>query len=200
MSINVRVSESNQAKQTDSQFGEYFRCIEIMGMRPNLNLSRFKRRYRLALELRDDAFLGSSRLTPKLYTSVLRITLAYGALESLEAFENKKNQAVMSVSCARAYKSEQFKKFRMFLERESEESVKGELIKLADSKRDANIRPVINALRHSMVHGQFNPTAANLLNLRSLELVIAIENAFLKSLEHRSKSIFQQEVDRLKRN
>jgi len=173
-------------------FSSYVKRLKANGKSPNKNLSRFAARYKLAKQLKFNAFDSRSELNSSMYTSALRIALAVGAMESLQAYLGKRKIALKNIKLADYYRLKNLEGLRQHLETESAASLRGELQKLASSAGDSNLTPVILALRHSMLHGQFSPSASKLTGENGLIFLLKIEGLIFSSMDEISSTIFDR--------
>lgn len=171
-------------------FSAYARAQRRLGAKPDVQLARFAARYRLAGQISSIELLGFSAASSESYTVAMRIALAYSAVEILEAKIGKNKLAVLDAKLAEKFKSHKLEATLAYLEGESNPSLKKQLAKFRKSKGDSNVSPVIRAIRHSMFHGQFTPTAAGLEVRYRRQALIELELALFKSLNDASAKYF----------
>ena len=122
----------------------------------------------------------------------LRISLAYSALEQLESFLEKKRIPIKSPECASAFKARELSKFRVFLLETSDTSLRNRIEKLSKSLGDQDVRPVIEALRHTMFHGRFNPSATDLRSKAGRSFLSDLEHSLFARLDDLAEGAFAQ--------
>ena len=155
---------------------------DSLGIPKEKKLARFATRYRFAGQLKSIELLGSSSTANELYTLVLRISLAYSALESLDKHLGDR-KSVKSENVASMLRSKNLSKFMDFIIGESDKSLSNRLKTFYDSKKSSDVRPIIEALRHSMFHGQFNPTASRLSTKSGREMLGELDLAIFKHMD-----------------
>ncbi len=125
---------------------------------------------------------------------VLRIALAYSALEQLEVFLGKKRMPIKSAECASTFRGQGLSRFREFLKETSDTSLKNRIKKLHESRGDQDVRPVIEALRHTMFHGRFNPSATSLRNKAGRSFLNDLEHALFARLDYIADLAFAAQI------
>lgn len=159
-------------------YGAYAAKCRKAGIKPDNRAAKFASRYKFAGQLNSIELLGYGIKSSEVYKVLLRMCLAYSALEQLQVLVDRKNLPIKNEQLAKDIKSSKFKKFQEFLLSESEAALERELSKFLSSKRDANLSPAVRAIRHTMFHGNLNPsraglgTKSDLLFLENLERVL----------------------------
>jgi len=171
-------------------YTKYVKTLAANGTRPPSIVAKFATRYKFAGQINSLEILGASDSISEAYLLCLRLSLAYSALETLESAVSSKNIPLKSAGLAKVYKSSRLEKFRAFLVEESDSSLRGELKKLAESKNDSNLNPVIRALRHTMFHGTFNPTRAGITTKTSIAFIRELEKTLFLTMESRAEPLF----------
>jgi hypothetical protein len=143
-------------------YGSYAAKSRKAGVKQDTRAAKFASRYKFAGQLNSIELLGYSTKSSEVYLILLRLCLAYSALEQLQVLVDQKNLPIKHEQLARELKSDKFRKFQEFLVSESKDALKGELKKFLASKRDTNLGPVVRAIRHTMFHGSLNPSRAGL--------------------------------------
>lgn len=174
-------------------YSDYIKLCRKLEMSPNLLLVRFATRYKMAGQLQSIHLLLHSEIAQSVYLYAMRIAFAYSALESLEAFAGNK-LVVKDVNLAKLLRSEKHKKCKDFFIDEADLKLKRVLEKMYESKNDTNIKPIYSALRHSMFHGQFNPTAAGFTTKTGLTLLAELEQKLFKAINEFGTIQFQGQI------
>jgi len=143
-------------------YGAYASKCRKAGFKPDTRAAKFASRYKFAGQLNSIELLGYSTKSSEVYKVLLRLCLAYSALEQLQVLVRQKNLPIKNEHLAKELKSEKFRKLQDFLLSESDEALERQLRKFLTSKRDANLGPVVRAIRHAMFHGSLNPSRAGL--------------------------------------
>lgn len=141
------------------------------GLEPESNVAKFAARYKFAGQLDDIKLLDSSPKRQKAYLLCLRLSLAYSAFEQLQSVLQSKHVPITSLEIAGIYRRDTMFGFREFLKSESNSGLIRELVKFEESAKDANLNPVVRALRNSMFHGALNPSRANVTTESALEFL-----------------------------
>jgi hypothetical protein len=134
-------------------------------------LSRFKARYSLAREFDALTLNKGSKGLQDSYSSALRVTLAYTALESLEsALKIRNGISIIDPTLAEKFRKPRNEKFMdalLYEQRKSE--MNHSQLELAKFNRNEsqNLRPIVYAIRNLMSHGTL--TAARLDLPQSIE-------------------------------
>jgi hypothetical protein len=168
-------------------------ATKAQGAKPNQNLVNFATRYRFAGQLNRIELLGSSETTQETYLLALRLALGYSALEQLEIAIGARLTPLKSPDCASAFRSDQNNDFRHYLTVASSARLQNRLSKLAESTSDQDIRPIIEAIRHTMFHGGFNPSGTGLRNKSGRALLSALEQVLFDRMNTLASEIFTQE-------
>jgi hypothetical protein len=174
-------------------YKQYLAVYSKQGKKLNKKLVRFATRYAFAGQLESITVHSASEHGNEVYGVALRIALGYSALEALEGRKGTKS-AILESTVAEQLKLPAFKGFMDFLEEESDPKVAKELRAFRDSKRSADIRHAITAVRHSMFHAQFNPTAAGLGTKAGLKLLKEMDKALFRHINARAKTVFAEQI------
>ncbi len=166
-------------------YGAYAAKLRKAGLKPNSAAAKFASRYKFAGQLNSMELLGYSVGSSKVYKILLRLCLAYSALEQLQALVNQKNLAIKNDQLSKDIKSEKFRKFQDFLIDESDEALERELRKFLSSNGDTNLGPVVRAIRHSMFHGSLNPSRAGLGTKSALAFLENLEKSLFRTMDRR---------------
>ena len=164
-------------------YGSYAAKSRKAGVKQDTRAAKFASRYKFAGQLNSIELLGYSTKSSEVYLILLRLCLAYSALEQLQVLVDQKNLPIKNEQLANKLKSEKFKKFQEFLVSESSEALEGELRKFLISKRDSNLGPALRAIRHTMFHGSLNPSRAGLGTKSALEFLGNLEKALFKAMD-----------------
>jgi hypothetical protein len=164
-------------------YGAFAAKLRKAGLKPDTRAAKFASRYKFAGQLNSIELLGYSTKSSEVYKVLLRLCLAYSALEQLQVLVGQKNLPIKNEQLAKEFKSEKFRKFQGFLLSESDEALERELNKLLRSKRDANLGPILRAIRHTMFHGNLNPSRAGLGTKSALTFLENLEKTLFKTMD-----------------
>ncbi len=141
-------------------WSRYALLARLDGAKPKSHLARFAARYRFAGQLNSIEVLGMSPATTDSYLATLRLALAYSALEALETeFKGQHKLQVIDRNLARQAKSPKMLALRNFAQASAEKRLKDRLEQFFEHENNVDLRPLIEALRHAMFHGNFNPSS-----------------------------------------
>lgn len=152
-------------------------------------MARFAARYKFAGQLDSISILGASEANARAYLLAMRLGLAYSALESLEAIVGKKQIALKDERLAAVAKSERLAKLRYFLSEGSDSKLRNRL-ELFQTSSSSDLRPVVEALRHTMFHGQFNPSVTGLSSKSSLAFLDSLGMLVFKVIDQEAAKLF----------
>lgn len=164
-------------------YGSYAAKSRKAGVKPDARAAKFASRYQFAGQLNSIELLGYSAKSSEVYMILLRLCLAYSALEQLQELVKQKNLPIKNEVLAKNLKSEKFKKLHEFLLSESSEALEAELRKFLKSKRDSNLGPALRAIRHTMFHGNLNPSRAGLGTKSALAFLENLERDLFKTMD-----------------
>ena len=159
------------------------------GKRPQATFSRFRARFILAKNLESISINGLSEDTTKAYFVVLRLTLAFTALEALENAIGCKNQIKVIddrlASQIRSRHSKMISAIEKSLSYNGSKEMKESLARFTENESD-DLLPFVYGLRNLMAHGQFTPTNFGLTKapLR-INLINELADATLDALDDR---------------
>lgn len=164
-------------------YGSYAAKARKAGFRPDARAAKFASRYVFAGQLNSIELLGFSAKSNEIYKILLRLCLAYSAFEQLQVLVGQKNLPIKNEILAKELKSSKFKKFQDFLISESDNSLEDVLKKFLSSKRDANLGPALRAIRHTMFHGNLNPSRAGLGTKSAIALLENLERTLFTTMD-----------------
>jgi hypothetical protein len=164
-------------------YGAYAAKCRKAGFKPDTLAAKFASRYKFAGQLNSIELLGYSTKSSEVYKVLLRLCLAYSALEQLQVLVGQKNLPIKNEHLAKELKSEKFRKLQDFLLSESDEALERELRKFLTSKRDANLGPAVRAIRHAMFHGSLNPSRAGLGTKSAFAFLENLEKTLFKTMD-----------------
>lgn len=171
-------------------YGEYIQRLADLGKKPNKRLVRFATRYKFAGQIEWIKLLDSSADSAAVYTLGLRIALGYSAFETLSAYLGKSNIPIHAKPASVSLRSDAASKLKAYLLAESTGKNLRQLEKFYLSKGDSDINPVVTAIRHSMFHGQFNPSAAGARSKAAQKVLLQIDLALFSSMNDLAKTVF----------
>ena len=171
-------------------FSKYVSYLCAQGLRPDQKLARFATRYKIAGQLQSVEFLSISSNNSEIYTIVFRIGLGFSALESLESRTGRHSISLKSKNLAQKLKTSTFLKFQRFCLEESDVRLTRRLENFFSSGNDLNVRPIVEALRNTMFHGQFSPNASGLSTKTQVEFLRELEFLLFKSMDSKSEQVF----------
>lgn len=126
-------------------------------------LNRFAARFRMASGMRSVAYPGMGRVTAEGYSVALRVALAYTALEAWEkAMHLGKQTAVDDEELAGDFRSAGLARLREHLLAASRPGLRSRVALVAGKDEVIDVRPVAEALRNVVFHGDFTPGGAGL--------------------------------------
>lgn len=160
-------------------------------------ISRFKARYSLARDFDSLALSKGSEGLQDSYSSALRVTLAYTALESLEsALKIRNGISIIEPELAQEFRSSKNAKLMSALLYEQR---KGEMnnsqLELARFNRNEsqNLRPIVYAIRNLMSHGTLTAARLDLpQSMERREMLDRLAVATLDATDIRFTKFFQK--------
>jgi hypothetical protein len=167
-------------------------ATKARGDKPDVNLVQFATRYRFAGQLNAIDLLNSSDETRETYLLVLRIALAYSALEQLEKALSNNRIAVKSIVLANAFRSSSLKKFRGFLIENSDTKLRNRLMTVIDAAKSSDVRAVIESLRHTMFHGRLNPSASGLRGKVARAFLVSLDQHLFQHMDEIAANAFSK--------
>lgn len=171
-----------------SGYTKYASSCKENGENPNVLLARYATRYKMAGQLNGIQLLAHSEIAEVLYLHAIRISFAYSALESLEKYLKMK-VSLKNIELASHIRRD-YLKANKFLLTQSDTKLRNSLDKFLGSKNDSDLKPFVVALRHSMFHGQFNPSASGLNSVSGIALLNDIEKLLFTSMDKTSYPVF----------
>ena len=172
-----------------TQWRPYMQAVKSGDLAMDAGVNRFAARYRMARQLREVSFEGISEKAQAGYTTGLRLSLAYAALDALEtAIDSKLGSTLMpSVELSGRLRSSRSTALQQALQSSSASKRLAQRIEtLLSSPDNQDVRPAVERLRHVFVHGEFTPYGAGLATsawIRRLVDDLAIET--LAASDHR---------------
>jgi hypothetical protein len=179
-----------------TNYKRYAAIARALGAKPQAKEARFAARYKFAGQLVSIEIAGNAEATSDSYLQALRLALAYSALESLEALVGRKGLAIKSIKLAAEARGSKLSKLKEFLKSESEPKMARRLEVFYESS-SSDLRPVIEALRHSMFHGQFNPSATGISNASSRSFIEELCQATFKLMDSEAADYFAGRIQSL---
>jgi hypothetical protein len=162
-------------------------------------LSRFKARYSLARDFDALTLSKGSKGLQDSYSSALRVTLAYTALESLEsALKIRNGISIIEPELAQEFRSSKNAKLMNALvhEQRKDEMNKSQVELTKFNRNESqNLRPIVYAIRNLMSHGTL--TAARLYLPQSMERLGMLDRLAAVTLDATDVR-FAKFVDQLK--
>ena len=178
---------------------KYVKICKSLEVKPNPNFVKFATRYKFAGQLESIQVHGYSELTQQIYLESLRVSLAYSALESLnKTIGSKVITSLKEAELSEEYKSSTFSKLRHFLEVSCEPKLVNRLNNLSSSKKNSDLLPVIEAIRHLTFHGVLNPTNSGLSNQTALSFLQKLSYVLFQQMDKQSISVSSQLLIQLK--
>ena len=117
----------------------------------------------MASGMRSVNYPGMGRATAEGYSVALRVALAYTALEAWEkARELGKQTAVDDPELAEEFRGRGLVRLRAHLVTASRSGLRGRVTLVVDSEEVTDVRPLAEALRNVVFHGDFTPGGAGL--------------------------------------
>lgn len=145
--------------------------------------SIFGARYRLASEFQGLHLRSFSSETSSYYSAITRIGLAYTCLERLEKIlEDKSHSAIYAPDLANKLRQPRFTSLvELALEHTDNKTLRANLESLRSEASVSDVRPFIEAVRHSLFHGRFTPgTSGQRVNKGLLELLDGLAHVTLR--------------------
>ena len=148
-----------------TQWRPYMQAVKSGDLAMDAGVNRFAARYRMARQLREVSFEGISEKAQAGYTTGLRLSLAYAALDALEtAIDSKVGSTLMpSAELSGRLRSSRSAALQQALQTSSASKRLGQRIQtLLSSPDHQDVRPAVERLRHVFVHGEFTPYGSGL--------------------------------------
>jgi hypothetical protein len=179
-----------------SGYKKYALFARLNGGKPKINLARFAARYRFAGQLNNIELLNSSDSTTDSYLSAIRLALAYSALEALESELGKGSISIKSEKLALKIKNDRLLKFRTFVVQSSEPALRRRLENFFGNKNNFDLRPVVEALRHAMFHGYFNPSSSGITSKSARDFIDELGKLVFSVMDSHSKALFGELISK----
>jgi hypothetical protein len=158
--------------------------------KPLAEYARFASRFELSSQIETISIHGYSTQSTTAYTELLRLSLAYSAIEVLNNIPVEvRIKSIKNPSCAEAFKSVKLEGLRDFLISNSGTKLRNRLIKLVSSVNDSDVLPIVEAIRHCMFHGVLNPHRAKISSKASLEFIVELGFAAFTEMNNYSQVI-----------
>lgn len=126
-------------------------------------LNRFAARFRMASGMRAVTYPSMGRATAEGYSVALRVALAYTALEAWEkAMGRGKQTVVEDADLAGDFRGPGLTRLRAHLVAASRSGLRGRVALVIEADDITDVRPVAEALRNVVFHGDFTPGGAGL--------------------------------------
>jgi hypothetical protein len=132
-------------------------------------------RVEMVEKLKSIKFSGYSSDTSNAYECLLKVALAWSALDRVMALTGRKdNFNITNAALSSAIKSGRFEKMINALKelKGTELSNKGLLNDLGQNKASTKLNRLAKAIRNSMFHGTLNPTKVGLVNASSKQQML----------------------------
>jgi hypothetical protein len=176
-------------ESSPKSWSRYVDKMASTGGKPQAKFSRFRARFILARNLESISIAELSEGTSDAYFVVLRLTLAFTALEALENAIGCKNQIrVRDDTLAIQIRSRHPKMISAIetsLRYNGSMEMKESLAKFTANESD-DLLPFVYGLRNLMAHGQFTPTHFGLTNApMRIKLINELTDATLDALDDR---------------
>lgn len=169
---------------------KYVKICKSIGTKPNKKFVHFATRYKFAGQLERIEVHGYSETTQQIYLEALRVSLAFSAVESLnKVLGNRSISKLSDVKLSQQFKSRKLMKFREFLNEYCETKLNNRLTNLCSSKRNEDIFPVIEAIRHLTFHGIFNSSNSGLNNKTGYQFLTQLSFKMFKEMDKHSDKI-----------
>lgn len=133
-------------------------------------LARFAARYRVARQLRRIEFEGLGARTEEAYTAVMRVSLAYSALESMETAPGipPKSIRVVDADVARRIRDPHHRSLRAFLESPEVRPNLRDRVGTLLNTESSDVRPAAEIIRNALFHGPLTAHGSGVAISRSL--------------------------------
>lgn len=127
------------------------------------DLNRFAARFRMAAGMRSVAYPGMGAATAEGYSVALRVALAYTALEAWEKAMGLAKQTVIEDDVlAGDFRNAELSRLREHLLGASRSGMRGRVALVVAGEEVTDVRPLAEALRNVVFHGDFTPGGAGL--------------------------------------
>lgn len=179
-----------------ASYSSYVRLRASQGYTPDSKVAKFAARYRMARQLTRIEFVGQSEISQEAYTAVLRLSLAYSALEILTKLLKPQSIAVSNSDVANQIRNGRGKflltYFNSALDDKRDGKVLRSLAHFQESTGSSDVRPVIEAIRHLTFHGVLNPTVAKLRTKYAIFLVSALTESLFQTMDLKMTEIYDR--------
>ena len=149
--------------------------------------SIFGARYRLASDFQGLELKNFAKETSDYYSAITKIGLAYTCLERLERIlQDKSHSAISAPDLAAKLRLPRFTSLiDLALEHSESTTLRTNLENLRSNSSAHDVRPFIEAIRHSLFHGRFTPGTSRLrVNKGLLELFDGLAQVTLRHANH----------------
>lgn len=140
----------------------YCSALHARGRAPEASLSRFRGRYRLAASFRSAAFSHLAPDTQAGYTSLMRLALAYGALESLCSALGRPvgREPLRSVEISTMLRDRRSSRISALMLATAESPLVTRIQALLEDPDLDDVMPAASFYRHKFLHGALTATGA----------------------------------------
>jgi len=157
---------------------------DLLSQQEFTKASRYRARYDFAKEFRDISTPSVSQQTKESYFVLLKLGLAYSAIETLEKLlENGRRVAVRDEAFTAGLESGEFTKFLAHLQdraRRNEYDSSKYLEKYLNPKRNVDLADFVRHSRNVVFHGSVTPHSIGLSSSKNRrELVLSLANSSL---------------------
>lgn len=149
----------------------------------DVELGIFGARYRLASEFSGLELGKIAADTSAYYSAITKIGLAYTCLERLEKIlKDDKHSAIAAPDLASKLRQARYSSLiDLAIEHSSNKNLISQIESLRLDEKFDNVRPFIEAIRHSLFHGRFTPgTSGQRVNKSLLELLDGLAHVTLR--------------------
>lgn len=166
-------------------------------LEPSTRLARFAARYRMARLLTRVEFDGLSTRTEEAYAAVLRVAMAYSALETLEGTPgiSRKSIKVVDLDVSTRVRDPRHRQLRVFLESPAvSKELRGRVGRLL-STNSQDVRPAAEVVRNAFFHGELTVHGAGVATSPSLLLLMRdLARAVLDAANHQFADWLESQV------
>lgn len=174
-------------------FVKYIKVCKSEGCNANQRFVNFATRYKFAGQLEGISVHGYSEITQQIYLEALRVSLAYSALESLnKVIPNMYIRSIIHPELSVVYKSSKFAKLRALLEQSTVTKLSNRLTAISNSAKNADLLPVVEAIRHLTFHGILNASNSGLGNSAGLSFLQELSFSIFSAMDEKSEEISDQ--------
>lgn len=184
------MAERTSFSKSPQGYRQYVRLCVANSEKPLPEYARFASRFELSSQIETISIHGYSAQSSAAYTELLRLSLAYSAIEVFNNIPAEaKIRSIKNLGCAKAFKSVKLAGLRDFLISNSGTKLRSRLNKLVSSVNDSDVLPVIESIRHCMFHGVLNPHRAKISSKASLEFIEELGFAAFTVMNNHSRVI-----------